>query len=149
MRERQLGYVLALKPSHAWWHQADEAGSLREAAAAATWTAATAPGDGVRITRHFRDGQTEDWWALEVTAGPYGPTQPQRAVIVTADPATLPEHTTWYLVSNLPAPGSTRAAEEGALPAADLAELVRLDGLRTWVEQSDKQTRHALGWGQY
>src|SRR3712207_5855327 len=58
---------------------------------------------------------------------------------------------TWHLVSNLPYPGSEdRALVEGALlPAADLAEVVRLYGLRMWVEQSYKQVKHALGWSQY
>jgi hypothetical protein len=36
-----------------------------------------------------------------------------------------------------------------ALPAAALAEIVRLYGLRNWVEQSYKQTRQSLGWSQY
>jgi hypothetical protein len=103
----------------------------------------------VRVVRRFRDGHSEDWWALEVGAGPYGPDRAQRAVVVTTDPKGLPERTTWYLVTNLPAPRSTRARAEGALPVADLAEIVRLYGLRMWVEQSYKQTKHALGWSQY
>ncbi|MDQ2743951.1 MAG: IS701 family transposase [Chloroflexota bacterium] len=149
LRERSIGSVLALKPSHAWWHQQGKVGSLREAAEAASWTDAEHPGDWVRVVRHFRDGHTEDWWALEVTAGPYGPEQAQRAIVATTDPATLPEHTTWYLVTTLPAPGSARAAAADALPAAELAELVWLYGLRNWVEQSYKQTRGSLGWSQY
>ena len=60
-----------------------------------------------------------------------------RAVVVTTDPATLPDHTTWYLATNLPARD------------ADLAEVVRLYGLRMWVEQAYKHTKHALGWAQY
>jgi hypothetical protein len=84
-----------------------------------------------------------------VQAGPYGPERAQRAIVATTDPATLPELTTWYLVTNLPAPGSMRAAEKGALPAADVAEVVSLYGLRNWVEQSYQQTRGALGWSQY
>jgi hypothetical protein len=32
---------------------------------------------------------------------------------------------------------------------ADLAEIVRLYGLRMWVEQSYKQVKHRLGWSQY
>jgi hypothetical protein len=101
------------------------------------------------VDRPFRDGHTETWWALEVRAGPYGPDKGERAVVVTSDPATLPDLSTWYLATNLPAPGSARAAAEGALPAADLAEVVRLYGLRNWVEQSYKQTRQSLGWSQY
>ncbi len=116
---------------------------------AAEWTDAASPGEWVRVIRRFRDGHTEDWWALESTAGPYGGERVQRAVVVTTDPALLPERTTWYLVTNLPASGTAQAPAEGALPAADLAEIVRLYGLRNWVEQSYKQTKHALGWSQY
>jgi hypothetical protein len=143
------GYVLALKPSHAWWHPADTVGSLQEAAELAGWKGPETPGTWVQIERAFRDGHLETWWALEVDIGPYGPKKSIRAIVATTDPATLPEHTTWYLTTNLPAPGSARAGEEGALPAADLAEIVRLYGLRNWVEQSYKQTRHALGWSDY
>jgi SRSO17 transposase len=149
LRKRGLGYVLALKPSHAWWHREGEVGSLGEAAEAVGWTDASRPEPWVRVVRRFRDGHSEAWWALEVRVGPYGPEQAQRAIVVTTDPATLPERTTWYMVTNLPAPRSTRTQEEGALPAADLAEIVRLYGLRMWVEQSYKQTKHALGWSQY
>ena len=60
----------------------------------------------------------------------------------------LPDLTTFYLVTNLPAPGSQRAADS-KLAAASLEEVVRLYGLRMWVEQSYKQVKHALGWSQY
>ena len=49
----------------------------------------------------------------------------------------MPDHTTWYLATNLP------------VRDADLAEVVRLYGLRMWIEQAYKQTKHALGWSQY
>ena len=70
-------------------------------------------------------------------AGPYGPDRPRRLVIATPDPATLPEAATWYLETTLP------------LAEADLAEIVRLYGLRNWVEQQYKQVKHSLGWSQY
>jgi len=149
IRDLGKGYVLALKPSHAWWHPIDSIGSLQEAAEAAGWQSPDVPGTWVRIERTFRDGHTETWWALEVDLGPYGPKKPLRAVVATTDPAALPEHGTWYLTTNLPAAGSARADEEDALPAADLGEIVRLYGLRNWVEQSYKQTKGALGWSQY
>jgi hypothetical protein len=69
-------------------------------------------------------------------------------VVATTDPRTLPTLCTWYLVTNLPAPGSARAPDS-TFPAADLAEIVRLYGLRMWVEQSYKQTKYALGWSEY
>ncbi len=102
------------------------------------------------MVRTFRDGHGEDWWALEVDIGPYGPGRPRRAVVATTDPEKLPQKETWYLETNLPAPQSERARSEGgALSTADLAEVVRLYGLRMWVEQSYKQVKHSLGWSEY
>ena len=147
LHELQVGYVLALKPSHGWWHKEGTIGTLREAAAVAGWRDALHPGAWGRVVRTFRDGHTETWWALEVVAGPYGPAPRLRAVIATTDPATLPDHQTWYLATNLPAPGA--APDDATLPPADLTEVVRLYGLRMWVEQSYKQTKYALGWSQY
>jgi SRSO17 transposase len=143
-----VGYVVALKPSHAWWHLAGTIGSLVEAAEAAGWTGADAPGDWRSVERTFRDGHREAWWALEVDAGPYSPERHRRAVVVSTDPGTLPEHGTWYLLTNLPAQGAT-CPPAAALSPADLAEIVRLYGLRMWVEQSYKQVKHRLGWSQY
>jgi SRSO17 transposase len=148
LRARTLGYVLALPPSWCWWHREGTIGSLQEAVAAAPWGGPEEPGAWVPIERSFRDGHSETWWVLEVTAGPYGPDKRERVVVATTDPRTLPTLCTWYLVTNLPAPGSARA-QDSALPAADLAEAIRLYGLRMWVEQSYKQTKYALGWSDY
>ena len=143
-----LGYVLALKTSHSWWGLVGTVNSLEEAARAATWAGPDAPGDWQPVARTFRDGHTETWWALEITVGPYGPTKPQRAVVVTLDPTTLPELNTWHLVTNLPASVDTDQSG-GKLAPADLAEIVRLYGLRNWVEQSYKQVKGTLGWNAY
>jgi hypothetical protein len=147
LMERDVGYVMALKASHSWWHAEGSLGALWALAQAAPWTA-QAPGDWQAVKRRFRDGHVETWWALEAVGGPYGPDKAERAVVVTTDPATLPDDTTWYLVTNLPAPATPRARRT-PLPAADLAEIVRLYGLRVWVEQSYKQVKQHLGWAQY
>ncbi len=144
----QVGFVVALKPSHAWWRPIDELGSLQEVATAAPWAGPAQPGAWVRVVRRFRDGHQEDWWALEVIARPYGPDKTRRAIVATTDPWHLPDKTTWYLLTNLPAPGSERA-ETTPLAAASLTEIVRLYGLRMWVEQSYKQVKQALGWAEY
>jgi SRSO17 transposase len=109
LRALGLGYVLALKSSHAWWHPDQAIGSFQEAAQAAGWKSARRPGKWVKVTRTFRDGSSQDWWALEVVTGPYGPTKQEWVVIATTDPATLPDLTTFYLVTNLPAPGAVLA----------------------------------------
>ncbi len=87
--------------------------------------------------------------ALEVDIGPYRPARPMRPVVATTDPESFPERSSWYLTTNLPAPGSERAKQEGALPVADLVAVVRMYGLRMWVEQGYKQVKGRLGWAQY
>ncbi len=150
LEELGVGYVLALKPSHAWWHKIGEIGSPWEAALAASeaWNGTRDPGDWIEVVRSFRDGHEERWWALEVDVGPYGPQRTRRAVVATTDKKNMPDKATWYLVSNLPTPVSERA-QESDLRAADLSEIVRLYGLRMWVEQSYKQVKHVLGWSDY
>src|SRR5437588_2789149 len=148
LRALKKAYVLALKPSHNWWHAEGTLGSLQEVAQAAGWKSADQPGQWVKVERTFRDGSKQTWWALEVQAGPYGPERTERAVIATTDPVTLPDISTWYLVTNLPTPGSL-AAKQSILEAASLEEVIRLYGLRMWIEQSYKQVRETLGWADY
>jgi hypothetical protein len=71
-----------------------------------------------------------------------------RLVVATADPAALPDKATWYLATNLPRPGGPR--EAGSVhPAADLAEITRIYGIRHWIEQSYKQVKDELGWADF
>jgi len=145
-----VGYVLSLKKSHCWWHMEGTIGALWEAALAAGWEGAGEPGEWKKVMRTFRDGHREVWWALEVEAGPYGTQRAKRALVVTTDPAELPDLATWYLTTNLPAPNDyCRREAEDTLAAASVAEVVRLYGLRMWVEQSYKQVKHVLGWSGY
>jgi hypothetical protein len=144
----RLPYVLALKPSKGTWAPAEAVHTPQEAAQELRWGSPEAPGDWTPIRRRFRDGHEETWWAAELTLGGRGPDRRQRLVVATTDPATLPPLGTWYLLTNLPRPGSPHAAT-AAWAAADLAELVRLYGLRLWVEQSYKQVKGQLGWADF
>jgi hypothetical protein len=150
LSELGVGYVLALKPSHAWWHRVGEIGSPWEAAVAAgrAWEDERHPGDWVKVMRRFKEGHEQQWWALEVDVGPYGPQRDRRSVVATTDPKELPDKATWYLATNLPHPDSKRATDS-ELEAANLAEIIRLYGLRMWVEQSYKQVKDVLGWSDY
>lgn len=148
LENREIPYVLSLKPSHAWWHPVEEVGWVEGVAQAAYWNGPDDPGEWVKLERRFRDGHREAWWALEADCRAFGPEKHSRLVVATADPATLPSLTSWYLATNLPAPGSKKT-EESALTPADLAEVVRLYALRNWVEQSYKQVKNSLGWAHY
>ena len=149
--EANIPFVMALGPSHAWWAPPEQVGNVWEAALVSTvssWSGPEQPGDWVGLERSFRDGRVEQWWALEAEGGPYGPERSERLVVVTTDPATLPERSTSYLVTNLPAPGCERA-QKSQHSVADLAEVARLYALRSWIEQSYKQVKNSLGWAHY
>jgi hypothetical protein len=64
-------------------------------------------------------------------------------------PCPRPVPGTWYLVTNLPLPTTTRAREHPALPAADLTEVVRLSGVRQGVAHGDKPVKQELGWADF
>jgi SRSO17 transposase len=143
-----IPYVLAIKPSYAWYRPVGEPGTVEEVAYLAPWDSPEDPGEWVRLERTFRDGRAEQWWALEAECRPFGSEKRRRLVVATTDPAELPELTTWYLLTNLPAPGSSRVGES-ELRVADVAEVSRLYSLRSWIEQSYKQVKNSLGWSHY
>lgn len=143
-----LPYVLGLKPSTGIWGPIEAIHTPQEAAAALLWCGPEAPGKWAAVTRCFRDGHEETWWAAELVFGHYSPDRSVRCVVATTDPERLPARSTWYLATNLPCPGS-RQADPSPLAPADLAEVVRLYGLRQWVEQSYKQVKQELGWADF
>jgi hypothetical protein len=114
-----------------------------------SWDGEAEPGAWIALEHSFRDGHTERWWALEPTRWPFDSKSDRRLVVATTDPATLPELTTFYLLTNLPAPEPERDAANVDLVPADVAEVVRLYSLRSWIEQSYKQVKHSLGWAHY
>jgi hypothetical protein len=144
-----VAYVLAVKPRKGMWAPADELHTPQEAARQLAWGGPQQPGDWTPITRRFRDGHTETWWAADASlpAAGWGPSRRIRLVVATTDPATLPKLTTWYLITNLSHPERRRARP--AFAPADLAEVVRLYSLRNWVEQSYKQVKGELGWADF
>jgi hypothetical protein len=119
-----------------------------DAARALAWGGPDDPGDWQPVTRRFRDGHAETWYAADATLGTWGPDGARRLVAVTADPGTLPGKATWYLVTNLARPGGPRE-EDSPWAAASLAEITRIYGLRHWVEQSYKQVKDELGWADF
>ena len=92
-----VAYVLAVKPRKGVWAPAEEAHTPREAAAELAWTSPEQPGDWTPVTRRFRDGRVETWWAADarLPAAGWGPDRRLRLVVATTDPATLPKLSTW------------------------------------------------------
>ena len=148
LAEAGLPFVMALRPRRGTWARAADAHTPVDAAHALAWDGPDDPGDWRPVVRTFRDGHAETWWAADATLGGWGPDGVRRLVVATADPGTLPERATWYLVTNLPRPGSPREAGSPH-PAAGLAEIVRLYAIRNWIEQSYKQVKDELGWADF
>ena len=145
----KVAFVLAVKPRKGAWAPAEEVHTPQEAARQLAWTSPAEPGDWTKVTRRFRDGHTETWWAADarLPAAGWGPDRRLRLVVATTDPVRLPRLSTWYLVTNLPHPERRRARP--AFAPADLAEVVRLYSLRNWVEQGYKQVKGELGWADF
>ncbi|MFL6272193.1 MAG: IS701 family transposase [Actinomycetes bacterium] len=145
----KVAYVLAVKPRKGVWAPAEEVHTPQEAARQLAWASPEEPGDWTPVTRRFRDGHTETWWAADAAlpAAGWGPDRRLRLVVATTDPATLPKLTTWYLLTNLARPDRRRGRPP--FPPADLAEVVRLYSLRNWVEHGYKQVKHELGWADF
>jgi hypothetical protein len=148
LAEAGLPFVMALKPRRGVWAYGPDAHTPVDAARELAWGGPDDPGDWQPVTRTFRDGHTGTWWAADATLGWWGPDGARRLVVATAGPATLPPKATWYLVTNLPRPGGPR--EPGSPhPAASLAEITRIYGIRNWIEQSYKQVKDELGWADF
>jgi hypothetical protein len=148
LAEAGLPFVMALKPRRGTWAYGPDAHTPVDAARALAWDGPDDPGDWTPVTRTFRDGHAETWYAADATLGWWGPDGLTRLVVATADPGTLPDKATWYLAANLPRPGGPREADSPH-PAASLAEITRIYGIRHWTEQSYKQVKDQLGWADF
>jgi hypothetical protein len=145
LAEAGLPFVMALKPRRGTWAYGAGTYTPADAARALAWNGPEDPGDWQAVTRALGDGRTGTWHAAVATLGWWGPDGFTRLVVATADPGTLPGKATWYLATNLPRPGSRR--EDGSPhPAASLAEITRIYGIRHWIGQSCKQVKDQLGW---
>lgn len=76
LRQRRLPFVLPHRDTAGrGWAPAEAAHSFDEAVHALRRR------DWYSVTRHFRDGHTEQWWAAELTLFSYGPDKPERAIM--------------------------------------------------------------------
>jgi hypothetical protein len=87
--------------------------------------------------------------AVDAQLGWWGPDGHTRLVVATTDPAILPDNATWYLATNLPRPGGAHDTRDAPHEPAHLTEVVRLYGIRHWIEQSYKQVKDELGWADF
>jgi hypothetical protein len=58
LENRGIPYVLAIKPSYAWYRPIGEPGTVEEIARIAPYHGPDDPGEWVKLSRTFRDGHT-------------------------------------------------------------------------------------------
>ena len=148
LAEAGLPFVMALKPRRGTWAYGPDAHTPADAARALAWDGPDDPGDWQPVTRTFRDGHAETWWAADATLGWWGPDgstrawwwpPPTRAPCRARPPGTWPP--------TCPAPAAR--ARPPARTRPRLAEIVRIYGIRHWTEQSYKQVKDELGWADF
>ena len=104
-----LNYLLAIRSNHAVWLPREQ--KVR-------WN------NWRKFERVFGDGRTETRYIREII---FGKRRQQQFWQITTDIDTLPDHSTWYVMSNI--------------PGVKYCEVGNLYGLRTWVEYGLKQSR--------
>ncbi len=133
LAEAGLPFVMALRPRRGTWARAADAHTPVDAARALAWGGPDDPGDWTPVTRRFRGGHAETWYAAGAKLGGWGPDGVRRLVVATVDPATLPDKATWYLVTNLPRPAARTRRTARTRPRA-LLRSSRSTGSGHWIE---------------
>ncbi len=96
------------------------------------------PGARIRYTRWkkfdrvFSNGKSEERFIREIV---FGQRRTVRFWEITTDKITVPENTTWYIMTDLP--GDIQLSVGNTY------------GLRTWIEYGFKQSKNELGWADY
>ena len=73
LAEAGLPFVMALKPRHGTWAYGADACTPADAARALAWNGPEDPGDWQPVTRAFRDGHAETWYAAGARLGWWRP----------------------------------------------------------------------------
>ncbi len=115
--ELKLKYVMAIRSNHGVWLPAGERIRYNK------WR---------KFNRVFSNGKTEIRYIREII---FGHRQTQRYWEITTDPITVPEETTWWVMTQV--------------PEITYKKVRNIFGLRTWVEYGLKQSKNELGWADF
>jgi len=117
LTELKLSFVVAIRSNHGVWLPADARVRYNK------WRT---------FDRIFADGKTEVRYIRELI---YGKRGQRRYWQISTDPITLPESSTWWVMTQV--------------PGITYKQVGNLFGLRTWVEYGLKQSKDELGWADF
>jgi SRSO17 transposase len=113
----KLNYLVAIRSNHGVWLPKDQ--NIRRN----KWR---------QFQRVFSDNRTEIRYIREII---FGKRRQQQFWQITTDIETLPDHSTWYVMSYI--------------PGVKYQEIGNFYGIRTWVEYGLKQSKNELGWADF
>jgi SRSO17 transposase len=117
LSENKLPYLVAIRSNHGVWMPSTERIRYNR------WK---------EFERVFTNGKAQKRYIREII---FGKRRSVRYWQITTDKTTLPDNTTWYVMTNLP-----------DTPPAVIGNNY---GLRTWIEYGFKQCKNQLGWADY
>jgi SRSO17 transposase len=117
LNEEKLNFVLAIRSNHGMWLPLGQTIRYNK------WR---------DFERVFSTGKTEKRYIREII---FGKKRETRYWQVTNDPESLPENSTWYIMTKI--------------PKINFKEVGNLYGLRNWVEYGLKQSKNELGWADF
>ena len=113
----KLNYLVAILSNHRVWLPSDQKVRYNK------WR---------KFERTFSNQDTETRYIREII---FGKLHPRQYWQITTNTETLPDNSTWYVMSHI--------------PRAKYKEIGNLYGLRTWVEYGLKQSKNELGWADF
>ncbi len=117
LNQYKLPFIVAIRSNHAVWMPNEQKVRVN------SWK---------QFERIFTNGKTETRYMREII---FSKRRTLRYWQITTDKKTLPENSTWYVMTNLPdAPPSVIGNNYG---------------LRTWIEYGFKQCKNQLGWADF
>jgi SRSO17 transposase len=117
LNQEKLNFVLAIRSNHGVWLPSGQRVRYNK------WR---------EFERIFSTGKTEKRYVREII---FGKKREMRYWQVTDNKETLPENSTWYIMTKV--------------PGIKYKEVGNLYGLRNWVEYGLKQSKNELGWADF
>jgi SRSO17 transposase len=117
LNQEKINFVLAIRSNHGMWLPLGQRVRYNK------WRP---------FVRIFSTGKTEERYIREII---FGKKREIRYWQVTNNTETLPENSTWYIMSKI--------------PGIKYKEVGNLYGLRNWVEYGLKQSKNELGWADF
>lgn len=117
LEELRLNFVVAIRSNHSVWLPHEQRVRANK------WR---------KFERRFSDGTTQQRYIREII---FGKRRPKQYWQITTDPETLPDSSTWDVMT--------------LVPGIKYQQVGNLYGLRNWVEYGLKQSKNELGWADF